>query len=57
MSRRLTKTAPFMVRLCLEHPKVPNKPRLLSRGTRKDFLIEKGGDTIIKEKNNYLNIV
>ncbi len=34
MSRHLTKTAPFKVRLCLEHPKIPNKPRLLSCGKK-----------------------
>jgi len=32
MSRFLTKTPCFSMELNLEHPKVPNKPRLLSRG-------------------------
>ena len=39
MSRFLTKTPCFGMELNLEHPKVPNKPRLLRCGKHKDFLI------------------
>ena len=39
MSRHLMKTLPFKARLCLEHQKAQNKPRPLSRGVRKGFLI------------------
>ena len=39
MSRCLKKTTPFKAWLHLDHPKAQNKPRLLSRGIRKGFLI------------------